>query len=210
MTGRRATTDAVMHEVMEDAPYYESSGGGVTLSGGEPVLQREFALDLLKTLKAQGVYTNIQTAGNYPFALLEPLLPYLDMVMYDIKGISEDIYERHIRGDRGRMLDNLFRLDAAFDAPLVVRTPVIVNVNATEEEIGAVARFIQPLKRLESYRLIPYHGLGRAKYDALGEDYNNIYATPSVETMDMLEKTAAKYVPVYNFKKGFISTERNG
>ena len=205
MTGRRVTVDEVMREAMEDAPYYETSGGGVTLSGGEPVLQREFALALLKALKAKGVRTNIQTAGNYPFSLLAPLLPYLDMIMYDVKGIDPEIYENHIHGDRAAMLGNLQTLDAAFNAPIIVRTPVVCGVNAKEDEIAAIAQFIKPLKNLESYRLIPYHGLGGLKYGALGKKYDNAYATPSADDIYELEKAAAAYVPVYNHVKGYIN-----
>jgi len=207
MTGRRETVESVVSDVMEDAPYYHTSGGGVTLSGGEPVLQHAFALELLKALKEKGVHTNIQTAGNYPFELLESLLPYLDMVMYDIKGMSEEIYEKHIFGNRALMLDNLVKLDAAMDAPLIVRTPVVVGVNATEGEIIEIVSFIQPLRHLQNYRLIPYHGLGRAKYDALGEGYDNAYATPSAKMISELERTAANYVPVYNHTKGYIEEE---
>ena len=204
LTGRRISVEEVVREAMEDAPYYKTSGGGVTLSGGEPVLQQEFALELLKSFKDLGVHTNIQTAGNYPFVLIEPLLPYLDMVMFDIKGISGCIYDEHIRGDRERMLENLYALDAAFDAPIIVRTPVVEGVNATMEEIEAIALYIKPLKHLESYRLVPYHGLGRAKYDALGDGYENVYAAPSAEVIAALERTASEHVPVYNLINGFI------
>jgi len=234
-TGRRASVDEVVREVMEDAPYYETSGGGVTISGGEPVLQQAFTLELLVALKRAGVHTNLQTAGNYPFETLEPLLPYLDMVMYDLKSVSESVYERHIHGSRALMLDNLLKLDAALDARagaasdaqtaapaapsaliepataaaanavIIVRTPVIEGVNATEADITAIARFIKPLKRLESYRLIPYHGLGKAKYDALGQMYENTYATPSAAAMEALEKAACAYVPVYNHTQGYLS-----
>ena len=203
LAGRRVSAAEAMREILEDAPYYEASGGGVTLSGGEPVLQREFAGTLLNELKANNIHTNIQTAGNYPFEYLEGLLPLLDMVMYDVKGISEDIYARHIGGGRERMLNNLKLLDAAAGArafPIVVRTPVVVGVNATEAEITAVAEFIKPLLHLESYRLIPYHGLGRAKYDSMGIPYENDYASPSNESIKMLEAAAAKIVPVSSYK----------
>ncbi|MCL2058304.1 MAG: glycyl-radical enzyme activating protein [Oscillospiraceae bacterium] len=207
LTGKRMSVENVMREVMEDAPYYETSGGGVTLSGGEPVLQHNFSLELLKALKEKGVHTIIQTAGNYPFMLIKPMLPYLDAVMYDVKAMSEDIYRDHIHGDRERILDNLLQLDAVLEVPLIVRTPVIEGVNATEGEILAIAEFIRPLKRLESYRLIPYHGLGRAKYDALGEAYENVYTTPPAAAISALERVAAKTVPVYNLVKGFVEKD---
>jgi pyruvate formate lyase activating enzyme len=203
-TGRRVSVEDVMREVTEDAPYYQTSGGGVTLSGGEPVLQQSCTLDLLGALKAAGIHTVVQTAGNYPFILLKPMLPYIDIVMYDVKGMSGHIYSEYIFGDRTRMLDNLKLLDDITDKPIIVRTPVIEGVNATRDEIEEIARFIKPLKNLESYRLIPYHGLGRAKYEALDSSYKNTFATPSPATIASLESAAAKYAPVYNLEKGFI------
>lgn len=203
MDGRRATVGDIMNEILEDIPYYESSGGGVTLSGGEPVMQRDFTLALLRKLKENNIRTNIQTAGNYPFEYIEPLLPLLDMIMYDIKGVSDEIYTRHIRGDRTRILENLKLLDAAIiddGFPLIVRTPVIEGVNADAAEIGAIARHIRSLKHLASYRLIPYHGLGRAKYESLDMPYDNEYKTPSPQKMKELEAEAARYVPVGDTK----------
>jgi len=91
------------------------------------------------------------------------------------------------------------------DAPIIVRTPVIAGVNATEEEIVSIARFIKPLKHLESYRLIPYHGLGRAKSEALGKAYNADYATPPAGDIAALEQAAAKHVQVFNLTKGMIN-----
>ena len=203
MNGREVTIGEVLREVMEDAPYYKNSGGGVTLSGGEPVLQNEFALGLLKAFRDNGLHTNIQTAGNYPFEMLKNLIPYLDMVMYDIKAISEKIYEGHIRGSRGSMLENIFLLDEAA-IPIIVRTPVIAGVNDDEDEIISIAKYIKPLKNLLHYALIPYHGLGRAKYDALGMDYINEYKTPPEDAMTALENAAARFVTVYNNREGII------
>jgi len=208
LTGRRVTEDEVIREVMEDAPYYGTSGGGVTFSGGEPVLQHEFLYGVLKSLKEKRIHTALQTAGNYPFGRVSALLPYLDIIMYDVKAISEDIYAKHIRGDRSLILDNLLKLDNAFEGAIIVRTPVIGGVNATREEIGSIASFIKPLKHLESYRLIPYHGLGRVKYDALGKEYGDEYATPPAETIATLEAAAAAIVPVYNHVKGYVNGDK--
>ena len=205
--GRRASVEEVMRTVLDDAAYYQNSGGGVTLSGGEPALQSRFAAELLAACKREGLHTNIQTAGNYPFQLLEPLLPLLDMAMYDVKAVTPDIYREHIKGDRELMLGNLARLDGAFAGELIVRTPCVSPVNDGAGEIGLIAERISGLKRLRHYQIMPYHGLGRAKYDALGQLYGDGYATPAAEAIAALEKHAARRVPVFNLEKGYIAPE---
>ncbi len=203
MTGREVTVEEVMEQLRMDEPYYKRSGGGVTLSGGEPVLQWEFAEEIVKRCKEAGIHTALQTAGNYDFKCLEALLPYLDLVMYDMKAISEEIYEKLILGDRRQIMDNLKALDG-WDIPVVVRTPVIGSVNDTVQEITGIARYLSELSHLVYYMLIPYHGLGKAKYDALGLGYENNFYTPEKERMQQLERAAAKYVKVYNLETGHI------
>ena len=200
--GRTATLDDVLQTILADKAYYQESGGGVTISGGEPVLQSDFTLEILKACKDQGIHTAIQTAGNYPFELLESLLPYLDLVMYDMKGFAPEIYKWHIRGNRDQIMGNLLKMDAIFEGEIAVRTPCVGTVNATAQEIEAMAKFIAPLKHLSYYQLMPYHGLGKAKYDALDAHFEQSYQTPTPETIAQLESVAAQYVSVFNIDKG--------
>lgn len=204
MTGREVTVGEVMEQLKMDEPYYKRSGGGITLSGGEPVLQWEFAKEILKRCKEDEIHTALQTAGNYDFELLNTLLPYLDLVMYDIKAFNKDIYKKMIHGDRERILDNLEALDLA-GIPFIVRTPVIGSVNDTEQEIEAIATFLGDMKHLWYYMLLPYHGLGKVKYDALSMGYDNSFYTPEKDRMRQLERTAARFVKVYNTETGFIN-----
>ncbi len=204
LKGYRATVEQIMEQILADKPYYEQSGGGVTLSGGEPALQPAFARELLIACKREGLHTAIQTAGNVPFEHLKELLPHLDMVMYDVKGFAPSVYQWHVHGDRERILDNLHRLDEAFTGALAVRTPVVGPVNDTQEEIGAIARMLGELKHLRYYQLMPYHALGKAKYDALDEAFEESYYTPSPERMTQLEDLAAQYVTVFNYTRGFL------
>ncbi len=205
--GATATAEEIMRQILSDKPYYQQSGGGVTLSGGEPVLQADFALELLKACRAEGIHTNLQTAGNYPFELLAPLLPYLDMVMFDMKGYGEQVYTWHVHGDRARIFQTLARLDERFDGPIIVRTPVVGPVNDTQEEISAIAQLISGMKRLKYYQLMPYHALGKVKYDALDQTFERAYYTPTPEAMSRLEQTAASWVPVFNLDQGMIQTQ---
>ena len=207
--GYNATVDQVMEQILADKPYYEQSGGGVTLSGGEPLLQPEFAREILMRCKQEGIHTAVQTAGNLPFSSIEMVLPYLDMVMYDMKGFAPSIYQWHIHGDRARIMDNLRKIDEVFTGTLAVRTPVIGSVNDTEEEIGAIAKMLEDFKHLSYYQLMPYHALGKAKYDALNEKFEDSYYTPSNERMTELEDLAAQSVTVFNYTRGYLHKGEN-
>lgn len=202
IAGQEQTLQQVLTQLLEDKAYYQQSGGGVTLSGGEPVLQQGFALALLKALKAEGIHTCIQTAGAYPYRMIQPLLPYLDLVMYDVKGYDCAIYTHHIRADRQQILDNLARIGQA-GIPIIARTPCVHPLNDTPQEIESIASMLSTIPSLMHYMLLPYHALGKAKYDALGEAFIP-FKTPDKQTMAMLERLAARYVPVFNQEKGYI------
>jgi pyruvate formate lyase activating enzyme len=195
----------VLEIIMADRAYYQESGGGVTLSGGEPVLQHIFAGEILAACKKEGLHTAVQTAGAYPYFMLESLLPHLDMIMYDIKGYAPRIYRDFIRGGRDAIFGNLIRVSREFPGTLSVRTPVICPVNDTEEEIGRIAQMLSELPRLDYYQLLPYHGLGKAKYDALGIEFNQNLYPPSPERMEELERMASRFVPVYNQDRGMLN-----
>jgi len=196
MSGKEMDADEVLRQVLDDKPYYRESSGGVTLSGGEPVLQGDFCETLLKRLRDEGIHTNLQTAGFYPFAMLDRLVPFLDMVMYDIKGINAAIYSDYIHADRSLALDNLKRLDAA-GVPFIVRTPCVSGVNDSEDEIGAIAQMLAGLQNLQYYMLIPCHSLAKIKYDILEQEYHHFRA-PEKERMETLERLAARHIRVRN------------
>lgn len=205
-SGKRMSAEEVLLEVNEDKAYYKSSGGGMTISGGEPALQKEFLAALLKGAKEREIHTAVETAGNYPFSNIEPSLPYIDLVLFDVKAFSPEIYQRYIHGDRETIYHTLMQLDAA-GKRIIARTPVIGGVNDTPQEIEAVAAYVSNLQNLVHYQLIPYHSLGNAKRVALLEEATDFY-TPTNESMAALERAAAKYVPVYNVKRGFIKEEQ--
>ncbi|MCL2498385.1 MAG: glycyl-radical enzyme activating protein [Symbiobacteriaceae bacterium] len=197
--GTKVTVPQLMPRLMADAPYYETSGGGVTLSGGEPLLQQEFALELLQACKSKGLHTVLQTAGNYPWAALEPLLPFLDMIMYDLKAWDPAIYQHHIRGDRTLILDNLQKLDRLYQGEIVVRTPCISPINDSVAEITAIAQYASTLDHLLYYQLIPYHPLAQSKYDALRVEFASHLATPTREALATLEEAARHYLRVISY-----------
>jgi pyruvate formate lyase activating enzyme len=170
LVGRVVTVDDVMRDVLADRLFYANSGGGVTLSGGEPLLQAEFAAALLTACRAEGIQTAIETAAQLPWKTIAGILPLLDLVMMDIKVIDEAEHRRATGVGNARILANARRI-AACGMPLIVRTPVIPGVNDTPEGILAIATFVRDLPSLIYYELLPFHPMAAGKYDSLGRAY---------------------------------------
>ncbi|MDR1119050.1 MAG: glycyl-radical enzyme activating protein [Bifidobacteriaceae bacterium] len=166
LTGRRVTVADVMAEVREDRAFY-GAAGGVTLSGGEPVLQGEFAAGLLSACRADGIGAAIETSLCYPWGRLEPLLQWTDLVMFDVKLASPARHRQAVGASNRHVWENLPRLDAT-GLPLIARTPLIDGVNDDEDGMGQIADQLAQLRHLEYYELLPYHPLGVNKYQALG------------------------------------------
>ena len=202
ITGKDMSVDEVLLQVLSDKAFYDESDGGVTLSGGEPLLQGDFCKALLKHLKTEGIHTNLQTAGFYAFEKLKALLPYLDLVMYDIKGVSDNIYKNFIQTDftgtassaSALVLENLRQLDET-GIPFIVRTPCIKGINDSEAEIRAIAQMLSKLKNLKYFSLLPCHNLARLKYEVLGMEFAN-YESPAKEHIEFLRSIAEQYVEI--------------
>ena len=162
MIGECRTVEQIEHACRQDEAFYETTGGGVTLSGGEPLLQHAFISELLPALS--GLHVLLQTAGNYPWSWLEPLLPGLDAVYFDLKVAPED-YARLTGGTGERIVDNLTRLVAAHPN-VTVRMPVVPTMNTTEASLKGIA---QALHRagVSQIQLLTYHGLWEAKLPRL-------------------------------------------
>ena len=194
ISGREMAVDEVVAEVVKDEPYYRHSGGGVTFSGGDPVLQTEFLRQLLIACRERGLHTAVDTAGHYPWARLESLLPHVDLVMYDLKAMDPDVHRRVIGNDGRVIRDNLRRLGAS-GVPFLVRTPVVGGVNDSETEIEAAARFLSPFDHLVHYELLPYHALGDAKLESLGLTPQPAFTTPDAERLQQLADVARRHLP---------------
>jgi pyruvate formate lyase activating enzyme len=176
-SGQRWTAGDVVREALRDTPFYED-GGGLTLTGGEPTSQPAFAEAILRLAKAEYLNTAIETTGNAPWEVLEMLVPYLDLWLYDVKHMDSKTHRDCTGLGNELILSNLRKL-AALGAPVRVRVPLIPGFNMTEENIRKTAEFVAELgdaSHGDAYLvrpvdLLPYHGLGRAKYEALGRSY---------------------------------------
>ncbi len=193
IVGRDVTVDEVMEEVLKDRPYYRRSGGGVTLSGGESLCQPEFAVALLKACRESGLTTAMESTAYAPFERIEKYLEHLDLYLMDIKHMNSDKHERFTTRRNELILENARKI-AQSSTELIIRVPVIPTFNDTEEEISDIARFASQLPGVEQIHLLPYHRLGKDKYDGLGRGYPmGDVETPSKEKMQNLKKAAERF-----------------
>lgn len=190
LIGRVVSVQDVMVDVLADRPFYQNSGGGVTLSGGEPLLQLSFTAALLAACRTEGIHTAIETAALAPWQDLAELLPLLDLVMIDIKAMDESLHRQVTGVGNARILANARRL-AAEGVPLIVRTPVVPGVNDTPDAIAEIARFTAELPTLLYYELLPFHPMAAGKYESLGRSYAaRDLARPSSDQMELLARIA--------------------
>jgi len=192
MAGREAAASEVMEQVLRDKPFYDNSGGGMTLSGGEPLFQIEFSLELLRLARAQGLHTAVETNAAWPWERVARILPSTDLVMMDIKALDAEKHREATGIANELILENARRLSREARA-LLVRTPVIPGFNDTEEDIGAIAGFIAGFPNLQAYELLPYHPLGEGKYKSLGMPYRAAgLKSPGKDQVEDLRKSAAR------------------
>ena len=189
--GRDVTVEEVMEEVMKDSAYYRRSGGGLTLSGGECLLQPDFAGALLRAAKENGLHTAIESTGFAKFETIqEKILPWLDLYLMDIKHMDSKKHKMFTSQPNERILENARKITDA-GQKLIVRVPVIPTFNDTPEEIYAIAQFARSLKGVEEMNLLPYHRLGQDKYAGIGREYTLAHLVPpSNEHMEMLKEVA--------------------
>lgn len=168
--GRSETAEDTAKLLLEDRAFYARSGGGVTFSGGEPLMQSGFLREVMEILKREGIHIAVDTCGHAPWEAFETVLPYTDIFLYDIKHIDPQAHRAGTGVGNETILENLRRLCAA-GAKAEIRTPVIPGYNDSPEELGAVARLLSTLRGISGWRLLPYHSMAKAKYDAIGGEY---------------------------------------
>ncbi len=176
--GRDVTVDEMMEEIKKDLSYYRRSGGGVTLSGGEALLQPEFAIELLKQCQEFGINTAIESTGFASFDVIKEYLPYLDFFLMDIKHMNSEKHKAFTGKPNDLILENARKI-ANMGANLIIRVPVIPTFNQTPEEIKAIAMFAKTLPGVKELHLLPYHRLGQDKYEGLGRSYSLEEITPA-------------------------------
>jgi pyruvate formate lyase activating enzyme len=153
--------------VLRDKSFYDNSGGGATVSGGEPLLQSEFVFELFSILKENGVHTAVDTAGFVPAVNVDRVLPLTDIFLYDFK---QNDGEKHRQGtglDNTLIKENLRRISEA-GKPIEIRIPFVPSYNDNEEDLAAAGDFLKTVKTITKVKVLPYHDFARTKYDSLG------------------------------------------
>ena len=189
MFGKEMTVKEVIDEVEKDASFYRNTGGGMTISGGEVMLQPDFAAALLEEAHNCGINTAIETASNAPWSFLEKVLPHVDTMLHDLKLMNSERHKKWTGVGNERILENFKKAYETFpDIDFIARTPLIPGINANEEHIRGVLEFIRPHKNVIDYELLPYHRFGIGKYEFLGKVYElSDFTTPSDELVQRLQ-----------------------
>lgn len=170
MIGRHVHVGDVLDAVDRDRDVIERSGGGVTVSGGEPLAQPDFTLSLLIALKEEGYHTALDTCGQAPVTILDGMLPYTDLLLYDVKHMNPERHRELTGVSNDTILSNL-RYVAKRRGALRIRMPLIPGVNDSEENLAETCAFIRGLERVDAIELLPYHRLGVSKYRAINREF---------------------------------------
>ncbi len=166
--GREMSVEEVIADVEKDRPFYETSGGGMTVSGGEPLFQFEFTLALLEEAKRRGLHTCVETSGFAPFDRLERIMPFVDLFLYDYKETDPARHQEYTGVPREIIIDNLIRLDQ-LGAKSILRCPIIPGLNARDDHFAGIADMANQLHNILEVNLMPYHPLGKSKSERIGK-----------------------------------------
>lgn len=168
--GKEMTVDEIMIEVMKDAAFYKNSGGGITVSGGEPLAHPQFTLTLLKAAKEAGLHTCIETCGYAKWEDIEAISAYVDIFLWDVKETDSSLHKKYTGVPNERILDNLRRL-SGIGASIVLRCPIIPGYNDRAEHLTAIGELATELDGVDHIEVEPYHSLGSHKCTELGYEY---------------------------------------
>jgi pyruvate formate lyase activating enzyme len=189
LMGRYVTAGEVFERVAADDIFYQRSGGGVTLSGGEPLAQPQFAISLLKLCKDAAIHTTLDTCGYASWATVKRVLEYVDLVLYDLKHMDPVEHEKHTGVPNDLILDNARRIHHELSIPMLARIPIIPGHNDTAENIAATAQFIATELDSIEVHLLPYHRMGETKHERMEQPSKSISVQPpSDERMEEIKE----------------------
>jgi pyruvate formate lyase activating enzyme len=177
MQGKVVSVEEVIEEVKKDMPFYENSGGGVTLSGGEPAMQPELCIAILRESKKAGMHTALDTSGYVKWETFSKILEYVDLVLYDIKHMDPAKHKEYTGLSNQLILSNLRNLDK-LGIPIEIRMPMIPGLNDSEANLSAASQFLTEMKNIQRVKLLPYHRLGEGKYERLDMEYKLKHIEP--------------------------------
>lgn len=168
--GEEKSVEEIMATVLRDKPFYDRSGGGITLSGGEPFMNPTLAQALFEASHQAGIHSAVETCLHVPWKYIEPSLPFVDLFLADLKHVDEAVFLQWTDGSARRVLDNLQRLAQA-GKKMIIRVPLIQGFNASEADIAAITDFAADRLQVSEIHFLPYHTLGMNKYQLLSQPY---------------------------------------
>ena len=177
-----------MRSIRSDVTFFDESRGGVTFSGGEPLLQPDFLFSLLNLCRAEEIHTALDTSGYAPWAVIERVLPHVNLFLYDLKSMDDAVHRRYTGVSNRLILENLARL-SALGAGIILRLPLVPGINDAPANLEAAARMAAALPALLHVDLLPYHSSAVSKYDGLKLAYR-LPGVPSPTPQQM--ETAAQ------------------
>jgi pyruvate formate lyase activating enzyme len=170
MVGKVMTVEDIMNTVESDIPFYKESGGGVTLSGGEPLMQADIARSLLEACQRKGIHTALDTCGYARWVDLEKVSVHADLILYDLKIMNDERHRRYTGVSNDIILSNLQNLSRV-GRTIIIRIPLIPGINDDSENIHRLGTFAASLPFKHRYELLSYHQLGIHKYNRVSRDY---------------------------------------
>ena len=189
IVGHNVTVDEVLSEILEDTHFYETSGGGLTLSGGEPMAQPSFALALAKAAKEKGLHVCMETSGFCNAESLKEIQPYIDLFLFDYKATGDKDHLAFTGVSQALILQNLFILDE-LGANIILRCPMIPGYNITDEHMNGIINVASKLRHLSEIHLEPYHNIGVSKRIGLGmRDGTGMITPPDRDEMVAIAET---------------------
>ena len=188
--GEAKTVEEVMKKVLDDRAFYETSGGGMTVSGGEPFYQPEFTLALLEAARAEGIDTAVETSGFTSKETILSSLPYVNRYLFDYKATGSALHKKLTGAPQEPILENLRALSEA-GAEIVLRCPIIPGANDTDEHFAAIAALAEELDGITKVDLEPYHALGTGKAGKIGKVQDFITTAPTKERMEEIRTVIA-------------------
>lgn len=197
LCGQEKSAREIIDVVQRDQAFYAQSGGGLTLSGGEPLMQFDFSLELLSLAKENGLHTAVETCG-FTHRDLKKMNQVTDLWLYDVKLLSDDMHRQYTGVSNEKILENLHRLDN-MGANIILRCPVIPDVNVTQKHFDDLAKLVNGMKNVREVHLQPYHPLGISKANQLSKEqkYQNAVFLQRSEVLPFAERLQEKiHVPV--------------
>jgi len=200
IVGREVTVKEVMDEIEKDGIFFDESGGGITFSGGEPLMQIDFLETLLKEIKKKNIHVTLDTSGYVSFEDLERVSPNVDLFLYDIKIMDKEKHEKYTGVSNKLILENLRKL-SEIGKPVAVRIPLVSGINDDDQNIQMLAEYLHGLKNIKQINLLAYHRGGCEKYKRLRkEKIAKTFNSPSDERIEEIKKILTR--SGFSVKKG--------